>query len=118
MWQRESTQGTRDLQTICVVREENGGSREAQGETARGRMVERWRWGLMMSRVDLGNSRGGRQNGMDNQKSLKIWPRGKEGKGGIWTTSSRSGRARQWAGVYPRVRRRRGESSGGEGGRR
>lgn len=78
MWQRESTQGTRDLQTICVVREENGGSKEAKGETARGRMVESWRWGLVIRRVDLGNNRGGRQNAMDNQK--RVLKYGQEGK--------------------------------------
>ena len=44
----------------------------------------------------------GRQNGMENQKSLQAQLRGKEGRGEIWIMSSGSGKARQWfrAGVH------------------
>ena len=51
----------------------------------------------------------GRQNGTENQNSLKAQLRGKAGKGEIRTMSSGSRRARQWAGVHSRVQ-------GGEGG--
>ena len=72
MWQRDSTQGTRgenrDLQTIGLVREENGGGREAQEETVEGRMVET---GVGGSDQEAGcGEQRGRQNGTENQ-SLK-----------------------------------------------
>lgn len=108
----------RDLQTIGLVREETGGGTEAQQERAEGRMVQP---GVGGSDQEAGcGEQRGRQNGMENQKSLKAQLRGKEGRGEIWIMSSGSGRARQWcrAGVHSRVRRRRGGSSGGEGGRR
>lgn len=51
----------------------------------------------------------GRQNGTENQNSLKAQLRGKAGEREIRTMSSGSRRARQWAGVHSRVQ-------GGEGG--
>ena len=104
MWQRDSTQGTRgenrDLQTIGLVREENGGGREAQEETVEGRMVET---GVGGSDQEAGcGEQRGRQNGTENQ-SLKAQLRGREGKGEIRIMSSGSRRARQRAGVHSRV---------------
>lgn len=97
----------RDLQTIGLVREENGGGREAKEESVEGRMVET---GVGGSDQEAGcGEQRGRQNGTENQNSLKAQLRGKAGEGEIRTMSSGSRRARQWAGVHSRVQ-------GGEGG--
>ena len=97
----------RDLQIMGLVREENGGGREAKEESVEGRMVET---GVGGSDQEAGcGEQRGRQNGTENQKSLKAQLSGKEGKGEIRTMSSGSRRARQWAGVHSRVQ-------GGEGG--
>lgn len=58
----------------------------------------------------------GRQNGTENQKSLKAQLRGKEGKGEIRIMSSGRRRARQWAGVHSRVQGREGRATEEEGG--
>ena len=59
----------RDLQTIGLVRAENGGGREAKEESVEGRMVET---GVGGSDQEAGcGEQRGRQNGMENQKSLK-----------------------------------------------
>ena len=100
----------RDLQTIGLVREENGGG--AEEERVEGSMVET---GVGGSDQEAGcGEQRGRQDGMENQKSLQAQLRGKEGSGEIWIMSSGSGKTRQWcrAGVHSRVLRRRGGSSG------
>lgn len=97
----------RDPQTIGLVREVNGGGREAKEESVEGRMVET---GVGGSDQEAGcGEQRGRQNGTENQNSLKAQLRGKAGEGEIRTMSSGSRRARQWAGVHSRVQ-------GGEGG--
>lgn len=58
----------------------------------------------------------GRQNGTENQNSLKAQLRGKAGKGEIRTMSSGSRRARQWAGVHSRVQAGEGGATEEEGG--
>ena len=107
----------RHLQTIGLVREENGGGREAKEESVEGRMVET---GVGGSDQEAGcGEQRGRQNGMENQKSLKAQLRGKAGKGEIRTKSSGSRRARQWAGVHSKVQGGGGgamEEEGGGGG--
>ena len=109
MWQRLHTrnQGAKTGTVLGLVREENGGGREAKEESVEGRMVET---GVGGSDQEAGcGEQRGRQNGTENQKSLKAQLSGKEGKGEIRTMSSGSRRARQWAGVHSRVQ-------GGEGG--
>ena len=119
MWHRHSTPG---------AGEEEGPSNHRSSQRrkrGRGRVTGResggqhggdWGWGLR-SRGWMWGERG-RQNGMENQKSLQAQLRGKEHRGEIWIMSSGSGKARQWcrAGVHSRVLRRRGGSNGGGGG--
>lgn len=70
MWQRlhTGTRENRDPQTIGLVREVNGGGREAK-EGVEGRMVETGVGGLRSGGWMWG-AEGGRQNGTENQNSL------------------------------------------------
>ena len=116
MWQRLHTrnQGAKTGTVLGLVREENGGGREAKEESVEGRMVET---GVGGSDQEAGcGEQRGRQNGMENQKSLKAQLRGKAGKGEIRTKSSGSRRARQWAGVHSRVQAGEGGATEEEGG--
>ena len=83
MWQRLQTrnQGAKTGTVLGLVREENGGGREAKEESVEGRMVET---GVGGSDQEAGcGEQRGRQNGTENQKSLKAQLSGKEGTGEI-----------------------------------